>query len=203
MLMNMEKTFTQHVYRRSSKPAVTEEAVMEAETKYPYQYEFCPRKFKTVRARKIHQTSCVHNYITTTEYFELEEIRGVFGHQEARWFVVKWKGYEKPEWEREHLLHKDDCYGCFWTTSGLKSNTEFYPDPDGRHRYSICSKTYKREQDLKAHRTRVGHNDHKKHITTRTAYDIQGYRNTDVKGRTKQGVQSKMGRRGSEQLMEN
>ena len=122
---------------------------------------------------KIHQSKCVHNYGTTTEYFELEEIRDVFGHREARWFLVKWKGYDVPEWEREHLLRKDGCHDIirdFWSTSGLKPNQEFYPDPTGRHRCTICSKTYKRAQDLKAHRTREGHHDHKKHIVTKTAY---------------------------------
>ena len=37
---------------------------------------------------KIHQASCVHNYGTTTEYYELEEIRDVFGHQEASKVVL-------------------------------------------------------------------------------------------------------------------
>ena len=81
MFMSMEKTFTQHVYRRSSKPAVTEEAEMKAEVKYSHQCQFCPRKFKTSRVMKIHEVNCVHNYDTTAEYFDLEEIRGVFGHR--------------------------------------------------------------------------------------------------------------------------
>ena len=80
--------FTQHVHRRDDNPVVTEAAAMKAEAKYTHQCEFCPRKFKTARAMKIHQAACVHNYRTTTEYFELEEIRDVFGHQEARWFRI-------------------------------------------------------------------------------------------------------------------
>ena len=57
---------------------------------------------------KIHKARCVYNYGTTTEYFEPEKIPNVFGYQEARWFLVKWRGYGKPELEREHLLRKDD-----------------------------------------------------------------------------------------------
>lgn len=170
MNVNMDKTFTQHVYRRESKPTATKATAKKEEAKYSHRCEFCPRKFKTSRAMKIHQSSCVHNYGATTEYFELEEIRDVFGHQQARWFLVKWKGYEDPEWEKEHLLRKDGCHGMirdFWTRSGLQPNKKFYPDPNGRHRCTICCKTYKRAQDLKAHRTRVGHHDHKKHIVTK------------------------------------
>ena len=174
MSMNtMSKTFTHHVHRRDSKPAATKAAAMKIQSKYSHQCEFCPRKFKTARTAKIHQANCVHNYGMTTEYYELEKICDVFGHQEARWFLVKWKGYDTPEWEREHLLRKDGCHGIirdFWTTSGLKPNQEFYPDPEGRHRCTICCKTYKRAQDLKAHRTREGHYDHKKHAVTKTAY---------------------------------
>ena len=147
MSMNMSKTFTHHVHRRDSKPAATKAAAMKIQSKYSHQCEFCPRKFKTARAAKIHQVNCVHNYGMTTEYYELEKICDVFGHQAARWFLVKWKGYDTPEWELEHLLRKDGCH--VWTTYGLKPNREFYPDPEGRHRCTICCKTYKRAQYLR------------------------------------------------------
>ena len=39
--------------------------------------------------------------------------------------------------------------------SGLKSNKEFYADPDGGHRFTVCCKTFNRMQDLKTHRTRL------------------------------------------------
>ena len=42
-------------------------------------------------------------------------------------------------------------------------------DPRGKHRCTICCKTYKRAQDLKAHRTRTGHFDSKKEKVTQTA----------------------------------
>ena len=68
MSMNMSKTFTHHVHRRDSKPAATKAATMKIQSKYSHQCEYCPRKFKTAKAMKIHQASCVHNYGTTTEY---------------------------------------------------------------------------------------------------------------------------------------
>ena len=49
----------------------------------------------------IHRSSCVHNYATTDEVFTVERIVTVFGHKDARWFLVKWQGYADPEWERE------------------------------------------------------------------------------------------------------
>ena len=79
----------------------------------------------------MHIASCVHNYYATTdEVFTVENIVGVFGHKDARFFLVKWDGYEEPEWEREHLLKRDKCHDIirsFWATSGLRltANTRF------------------------------------------------------------------------------
>ena len=79
--------------------------------------------------------SCVHNYDTTTETYEVEDITTVFGCKDARWFRVKWTGYDDEEWEREHLLRRDGCEETtrhFWTTTGMNPNLKFYPDPDGQ-----------------------------------------------------------------------
>ena len=106
--------------------------------------------------------SCNHNYGTTDEVFEVEDIVDVFGSNNARWFKVKWRDYEEPEWEREHLLRRDGCGEIireFWTRTNLQPNAQYYPDPDGHHRCATCGKKYKRAQDLKAHRTRTGHSD--------------------------------------------
>ena len=112
------------------------------------------------------------NYATTDEVFTVEKIVGVFGHKDARWFLVKWQGYEDPEWELEHLLKRDKCHDSirsFWATSGLQPTRDFYPDPDDKNRYTICCRTFARPQDLKTHRKRSGHFDHKQHKQTRTA----------------------------------
>ena len=84
---------------------------------------------------------------------------GVFGRIEVRWILVKWEGYDKPEWEREHLLRRDGCHETirsFWTSSGLPPDKEFYDDTHN-HRCDVCARTFKRKQDLKAHKTRTGH----------------------------------------------
>ena len=103
---------------------------------------------------------CTHNYATTDEVYEVEDIVGVFGSKDARWFNVKFKDYEQPEWEREHLLRRDGCGEMirdFWARSNLEPNAAFYPDPEGHHRCGTCGKKYKRAQDLKTHRTKTGH----------------------------------------------
>ena len=51
-----------------------------------------------------HRASCVFNCGTTDELYELEGITDVFDHIiDNRWFLVKWKGYDEIELEREHL----------------------------------------------------------------------------------------------------
>ena len=171
MRINMTKTVSQHVHKR--KPLkVTATEVAKVEAKYNHQCDFCQRKFKTNRAMLIHRASCVHNYATTEEVFVLEKIVGVFGHKDARWFQVKWEGYDDPEWEREHLLKRDKCHDAirsFWATSGLSPTRDFYPDTQGKNRCTVCARTFARPQDLKTHRKKKGHYDHKQHMKTRTA----------------------------------
>ena len=103
--------------------------------------------------------------------YELEDIVATFGHKDTRWYKVKWKGYPL-EWERGHILVRDGCTEMikdFWSRSGLNPVKEFYPDPDGRHRCTVCCKSYKRRQALKAHRTRMRHTENKDEAVTRTA----------------------------------
>ena len=45
------------------------------------------------------------------------------------------------------------------TKSGLSPCEDFYPDPEGSNRYTACVKTFKRSQDLKAHRNKTKHYD--------------------------------------------
>ena len=127
----MAKTGIQHIYER--KPIkVTAEEVAKAEAKYKHQCDFCLRKFKTNKAMLIHRaTSCVHNYATTDELSTLEEIVGVFGRADARWFLVKFEDYDESEWEREHLLKRDKCHEAirsFWLGKiGVQPNTRILP----------------------------------------------------------------------------
>ena len=172
MNVSIPKTFTQHIHRRS-KIKVTDADAATVEKGYVHKCDFCTRRFKTGKAMHNHRASCVFNYDTTDEVYELERITDVFGHIDNRWFLVKWKGYEDMEWEREHLLTRDGCgdtIRSFWATSGRSPCEKFYPDPDGKHRCTICSRTYARAQDLKAHKTRTGHHEDKQTRVTRTAY---------------------------------
>ena len=171
MHINMQKTVSQHVHKRKPIKVSTEE-IASAEAKYTHKCDFCMRRLKTSQAMMRHRASCVHNYATTNEVFTIEKIIGVFGHKDARWFLVKWQDYEDPEWEREHLLKRDKCHDAiraFWARSGLQPTRDFYPDPHGKNRCTVCCKTYARPQDLKAHRTRTKHYDDQQYKKTRTA----------------------------------
>ena len=143
----------------------------------------CSRRFKTQRNMRIHRAKCKYGYDTTEQYYELEDIIGVFGSKASDQVVLvqsqvgsgQWAGYPEPEWERENLLLRDGCQDetrDFWVRSGLKSNKQFYPEPDGKHRCTVCGHTYlhtyKRKQDLKTHQTRKKHIDTDKPATTVT-----------------------------------
>lgn len=140
MMVSMTKIFTQHVHKRG-RIDVTDAEVAEAEVKFKFKCDFCTRRFRTDRDKHIHRTSCAYNYNTTEEVFVVEDIVGVFGDVDARWFLVKWEGYEDPEWEREHLLTRDGCHGIirdFWTQSGLSPCEKFYARRPER-RPQMCS----------------------------------------------------------------
>ena len=173
MNVSIPKTFTQHVHRRG-KLAVTNAEAKAVEKKYKFKCDFCPRRFKTEKNMQIHRCSCIHNYDTTQEIFEVEQVVSAFGHVDNRWLLVKWKDHQKPEWERQHLLERDGCQEAireFWADSGLNPCQRYYQDPDGRHRCAVCCKAYKRAQDLKTHKTRTGHHHCKTHKVTKTAVE--------------------------------
>ena len=100
----------------------------------------------------IHRANCKYGYNTTDECYEPDDIIGVFGSKESRWFKIKWAGYPESEWERENLLLRDgyqDEIRDFWVRTGLQPNKEFHPDPDDCHRHTVCGRSFKRSQDLK------------------------------------------------------
>ena len=75
---------------------------------------------------------------------------------------------------RHNTIHKimhtcHDAIRSYWAQSGQQSTREFYPDPNGKNRCTVCCKTFKRPQDLKAHRTRTKHFDDQQDKKTRTA----------------------------------
>ena len=157
MKVRMDKTFSQHVQEQDEQK-VSEEEMLEAQKKFKFQCDFCERRFKTNAAKHIHRSSCPHNYGTTNQIYEVEGIVGVFGRIGARWFLVKWGGYKKPEWEREHLLLRDGCRDSirnFWDKSGLSPCKEFY-EVD-QHKCEVCGKEFRRAQDLKGHKTKKKH----------------------------------------------
>ena len=103
----------------------------------------------------IHRAQCIHDYNTSDEVFELEDITCVFGLRNGRWFQVISVGHEKEDWEREHLLVRDDCTDSirnFWSRTGLDPTQDFYKDVTGKDRCTVCDKTYSRVHDLKAHK---------------------------------------------------
>ena len=171
MYVSLPKTLTQHVHRRED-VKVSEEEARVAEKEHKHVCDFCPRRFKTRRGMLIHRARCMHNYDTTDEAYVVQHISSVFGHIDARWYLVKWQGYKEPEWERGHLLERDGCRDSirrFWVKTGLNPSKEFYEVSDGKHRCAICCKPFGRAQDLKAHKTREGHHEDKRKTITRTA----------------------------------
>ena len=96
MTVRMDKTFTQHV-RKQDAVKVTKEEIKNAHEKLEHKCEFCERRFKAARHMKIHRASCKHAYTATEKRYEIDEIVGVFGRREARWFSVKFTGYAVSE----------------------------------------------------------------------------------------------------------
>ena len=85
---------------------------------------------------------------------------------------MKYDGHEQPEWNREHLMNRDGCQDTirsYWSMSNLNPSQDFYPDPEGAVKCTVCCKTFKRQQDLKAHRTRQRHHESRNKIMTKTA----------------------------------
>ena len=144
MNVSLPKTFTHHVHKRN-KLQISETEAKAAERKYKFKCDFCPRRFKTEKNMQIHRCSCIYNYDTTEEVFEVEKIVGAFGHVDNRWLLVKWAGYQDPEWNRQHLLERDGCHEAvrdFWSQSGLNPCEQFIQDADGKHRCAICCKVF-------------------------------------------------------------
>ena len=145
MQVKMPKTFSQHVFKRDTAKVSHAEAVA-TQQKYKKECQFCGRRFKTTQAVRIHEAKCIYSYNATEEYFTVEKIVGVFGRLGQRWFLVKFEGYPKPEWQRGRLLEQDGCHESirsFRDRSGLSPCKELYEDPEGLNRCDVCGKVYK------------------------------------------------------------
>ena len=80
--------------RRAVQPPRVTDAYLEPIARngiYAHKCDFYLRRFKTSKAVHIHRANCVH--------ITVEEIIGVFNHIDTRFFLVKWEGYNEPEWE--------------------------------------------------------------------------------------------------------
>ena len=160
--VSMKKTFSHHVYKWD-KIVITDEEAAKLQEIFDHKCDYCERYFKTNAAKQVCLRSCskfLYVYTTTDQVFEVESIVDGFGFKSNQWYLVKWAGYDDPEWERGHLLEKDGCKDSirvFWLSSGLSPRKQFYPNQTGVNRCEVCLKKYKRTQDLKAHKTRSGY----------------------------------------------
>ena len=73
----------------------------------------------------------------------------------------------RDRWQRFRDEYTDSIRN-FWSESDLQSQKDFLLDPDGFHRCTVCTKTFRRVQDLKTHRTRQKHHEKKNTTVTKT-----------------------------------
>ena len=169
MKTKLSKTWTQHVSRQEKQePATAEEiAAKEASYKHPCYFERdgCTARFKTKQGMLTHTTTCPFNYANSSKYFEVEEVRAVYGKASRKLFFVKWEGYPETEnsWVPEGSLLRDGCKESiddFWLKSGINPAKDFYPDPEARPRCWMCGYACSNPamRFLKAHLTVHGHN---------------------------------------------
>ena len=98
------------------------------------------------------------------------------------------------------VVVRDDCTDSirnFWSESNLQSHKDFYPDPGGFHRCTVCTKTFSRSQDLKTHRTRQKHREKKSTIKTKTKKTPFSKTHRHAKG----SVKGEMGRAGNREFV--
>lgn len=177
MTVSMPKTFSQHVHKRA-KLTVTETEAKAAERKYKFKCDFCPRRFKTKRSIQIHGCSCIYNYGTTQEVFEVEKVVGAFGHGHVdnRWLAIRTLSeVESTSQSRVgdniYCNARDGCHEVvweFWSHPGLNPCARYIHDKDDKRRWAVCCKVYKRAQGLKAHKTRMRHHHCKVHKVMQT-----------------------------------
>ena len=118
------------------------------------------------------------NYTNSSKYYDVEEIRTVYGKASHKLFLMKWEGYpeSKKSWLTEHSLLQDGCKESiddFCLKSGISPTKEFYPDPEARPRCWMCGYTCETNTAphfLKCHITKAKHNWFKwrAHLQTKT-----------------------------------
>ena len=89
MVIHMGKTKTMHVRHQPAIAPPTIEEIKKTEGGYKHECEFCERRFKTNRGRKIHQSSCNNWHGLTVDEFPVEKVTATFGTPSNRWFLVK------------------------------------------------------------------------------------------------------------------
>ena len=169
MELKMSKTFSHHVRRQDkvTKATPTEIKAKEQTYKFPCLFceDGCDARFKTEEGMLRHATTCDFNYGVTSNYFEVEKIKAVFGKSQRKLFLVSWKGYgeEEDSWVTEHSLMRDGCKESiddFWLRTGINPSQDFFVDPEGRPRCWMCGYACKNPDPrfLKCHITTKKHN---------------------------------------------
>ena len=69
---------------KCDKLKVSEAEAKAAEPKYKFKYDFCPRRFKSERNMQIRRCSCIYNYNTAQEIFDVKQVVGALGHVDNR-----------------------------------------------------------------------------------------------------------------------
>ena len=170
MKVKLAKTFNQHLQRQEKVGKITTQMLDKKMQSYKYQCEFAEagytQRFKTKRDMKIHMCTCIFNYGTTDEAYQVDEITTVFGKAERRLFKVKWDGYTgQDSWVPEHSLLQDGCMEAiktFWEKTGKNPAQDLYTDPDGDTgtRCLMCgwkSDKNNKKRGLQMHIRRKGH----------------------------------------------
>ena len=183
MHVKLPKTFTQHVKVQQKVTPASAKEIKKIEDKYEFPCLFqgagCDARFKTKSGMLTHTSSCPYNYDTTQNFFEIERIVGVYGHNRRKLFKVQWRGYKGADsWEPEHSLLRDGCKDSideFWLRTGINPAQDFYPDPENRPRCVMCGWTANSMDPryVKAHQKRKGHQWNKRRAHTTAKRDVK------------------------------
>ena len=133
MDINKQKTINMVVQRQPEIALPTAEEILDVESKYKNECQFCGRKFKTPRGLNIHLASCSYQHGLTDDEFEIENINATFGTPEHRWYRVEWTGHPgEDSWMPWRSLVQQGCEESikdFWLKSKKKPQRGFHRRP--------------------------------------------------------------------------